>query len=133
MKYYNLRMPETTDTPIPAPAATTKTTETKHEVVHQPVDAKINRLIFYGLNFIESVLALRFVFKMLGANTNVPFTQILYGLSNALVFPFEGIFSDSRSGPYEFEPGTIIAMIVYLLIAFGLAKLVTILSQTAND
>lgn len=109
-----------------------KVIETKHEV-EKPIDAKINRIVFFGLNFIEAILALRFIFKMLGANTNIPFTQILYGLSGALVFPFEGIFTDSRSGPYEFEPGTIIAMIIYLLIAFGLAKLVTILSQTASE
>jgi len=44
------------------------------------------------------------------------------------VAPFRGIFQSSGSGNYVLEPESLIAIAIYILIAWGLVALIRILS-----
>jgi uncharacterized protein YggT (Ycf19 family) len=73
---------------------------------------------------LEVILALRFVFRLLGANQDNSFTQLLYHLSQVFVAPFNGIFHDQALGTRSvFELSTLIAMLVFALLAWGLVAL----------
>jgi uncharacterized protein YggT (Ycf19 family) len=73
---------------------------------------------------LEVILALRFVFRLLGASQNNSFTQFLYNLSQVFVAPFNGIFHDQALGTRSvFELSTLVAMLVYALLAWGLVAL----------
>ena len=88
------------------------------------------RLVRFALGFVEVLLGLRFVFKLFGANPLNIFAEVLYGLSWVLVLPFSGLFrGNAVPGAVTvsiFEPSTVVAMIVYALIAWGVGKWILI-------
>jgi len=91
---------------------------------------KSKNTIWYILSVIEVLLLLRFIFKLLGANTNSGFTIFLYSITNILTMPFSGIFNPIRSTGLVtssiFEPAIIIAMAIYALAAWGIIRLLWI-------
>lgn len=85
------------------------------------------RVIWYVAGVILSLLALRFVFALLGANAANGFVDFIYGVTGPLVSPFFGIFNyDFTEGVARFEAFTLVAMLIYALIAYGIAKLFTL-------
>jgi hypothetical protein len=89
--------------------------------------AQIRQIIWFVVGFLEVALALRLVFKLLGAGQTADFTQTVFGFTTPFVTPFFGIFPSGVAAGYEFEPATAVAMVVYLLAGLGLARLVRIL------
>jgi uncharacterized membrane protein len=83
----------------------------------------IARVLYFLLGVLEVILLLRFLFKLLGANAGNSFVIFLYNVSYFFVSPFNGIFNTPTIGNNVFEVATIIAMIVYALIAWGLVSL----------
>ncbi len=95
---------------------------------HQNVAA---RVIWYVAGVLITLLALRFALVLLGANASSGFVNFIYSASHPFVAPFFGVFSynNLRYGVSHFEVYTLLAIAVYALIAFGLARLVTITSR----
>jgi hypothetical protein len=88
------------------------------------------RVIYYIAGFIIALLALRLVLLLLAANQGAPFVDFVYGLSGIFAWPFYGIFIYQPSyGQSMFEISTVVAIIVYALIAMGLARLFTLTSR----
>jgi hypothetical protein len=103
---------------------------------YQEVNHSLKRIVYYILGIIEVLLAFRLVFKLLGANPVSPFVSGIYTLSNIFISPFIGIFRTASSRGVEtvsvLEPSTIVAMIVYALIAWGIVKLIEIIRASKN-
>lgn len=91
----------------------------------------VKRIIYYVLGVIEALLAIRFVFRLLGANPSSSFVSFIYTISQGLLVPFNAIFRSSVTNGIEtkavLEPSTMIAMVVYALIAWGFVKLIIIM------
>lgn len=84
----------------------------------------ITTVTYFILGVLEVILFLRLLFRLLGANTTNSFITFLYNLSHIFVGPFNGIFNDQTLGSAGvFEVSTIIAMLVYALIAWGIVSL----------
>jgi len=79
--------------------------------------------VYFVLGVVEVILLLRLIFRLLGANESSDFVMFLYNLSHIFVGPFNGIFNDQALGRSVFEISTLVAMIVYALIAWGLVSL----------
>jgi hypothetical protein len=91
------------------------------------------RIVYYIAGFIIALLALRLVLLLLAANQGAPFVDFVYGLSGIFAWPFYGIFSYQPSyGQSTFEISTVVAIIVYALIAMGIAKLFTLTSSRSD-
>lgn len=88
---------------------------------------KSRRIIYYVLGVKVVLLALRFLFMLLGANPRSGFTVFLYSLTGILIAPFAGIFNPvSAAGLVSrsvFDPATLIAMSIYALLDWGIVKL----------
>lgn len=85
-------------------------------------------IIYFLLGVMEVIMLLRFIFRLLGANPGSPFVSFLYQLSHVFVVPFNGIFNDQALGTRSvFEVSTLIAMLLYALIAWGLVSLVRVI------
>ncbi|TYQ18084.1 UNVERIFIED_CONTAM: hypothetical protein Cloal_0489 [Acetivibrio alkalicellulosi] len=86
--------------------------------------------IYYTLGVIEVLLAFRFMFKLLGANTLSGFVVFLYAITNIVIAPFSGIFdsfvTNGLAAQSVFEPATLIAMMIYAIAAWGLVRLIRI-------
>jgi len=81
------------------------------------------QIVWYILGVIEALLAFRFALKLFGANPAAGFTSFIYNVSQVFTFPFSSVFGTSRIEGSIFEWTTLLAMFVYLLIAWGIAKL----------
>lgn len=94
------------------------------------------RIVVVLAGLIEIVLGFRFVFKLLGANPSNVFVKGIYDITQVFVGVFEGIFSKAVTAGAEtkaiFEPGTVIAMIVIALIAWGVMKLMSQRSSSSE-
>ncbi len=89
----------------------------------------ITSLVYFLLGVLEIILLLRFIFRLLGANPYNSFIILLYSLSGIFVGPFNGIFNDQTlgRGGSVFELSTIVAMVVYALIGWGLVSLARVI------
>ena len=97
---------------------------------------KPRKVVYYILSVLEAFFAFRLIFKILGANPESTFVSIIYTISGAFLAPFTGIFRTASTKGIEtksvLEPSTIIAMIVYALIAYGIVRLIE-LYLTSKD
>jgi glucan phosphoethanolaminetransferase (alkaline phosphatase superfamily) len=90
-------------------------------------NSQSKRIIYYILGIIEVLLAFRLVFKILGANPASGFVSFIYTVTGIFLTPFNAIFRTASTQGIEtsavLEPSTIIAMVVYALIAWGIVEL----------
>lgn len=105
------------------------TTETKRVATSSQT---IEYLIYFAFGALEILLAFRLILKLLGASTSSTFVSFVYGLSGIFVLPFEGIFRRAVTQGIEtasiLEPSTLVALIVYAVLAWGIVKLTRIFS-----
>lgn len=89
-------------------------------------------LVYYITGLLEVLLAFRFVFKLLGANPSSGFVSFIYSLTGVFLAPFSGIFraatNEGAVTTSVFDPAILIAMVVYGLIGWGIAKLLYIVT-----
>jgi hypothetical protein len=82
------------------------------------------QVVWYILGVIEILLAFRFVLKLLGANPAAGFTSFIYNATYIFATPFLSVFRSSRIAEGSvFEWTTLLAMLVYAIVAWGLIKL----------
>lgn len=70
----------------------------------------VTRVVTLIFTVLEVLLLLRFLFRLLGANPSQPLIAALYGVTDPLVRPFEGIFS--------IPPGAAVDIAALLAIVF---------------
>lgn len=85
------------------------------------------RLVWFIGAVIAILLAFRFVLILLGASTANGFANFIYTVSHPFAAPFFGLFGYRQQyGEARFELSTLVAIVVYLLIAYGISRLLTI-------
>jgi hypothetical protein len=87
---------------------------------------RATQAVWYLLGLLEALLAFRFVLKFLGANPNAGFTQFIYGVTAPFASPFLNVFRISYVEGSVVEWTTLLAMLVYWLIAYAIIKLLLI-------
>jgi hypothetical protein len=89
-------------------------------------------LVYYIFGVLEILLAFRLVFKITGASMSSAFVGLIYGITGIFVAPFVGIFRSGFSQGIEttavLEPSTLVALVVYAVLAWGIVKLIRIFS-----
>jgi uncharacterized membrane protein len=88
---------------------------------------RLTQLIYWVFGLIEGLILIRLILKVLGANQAAGFAEFIYGITAPLVAPFMGLFNNQAYGQSVLELSSIVALIVYALVAWLLAKLVWIL------
>ena len=89
------------------------------------------QIIWFIVGLIETLLTFRVLLKILGANSSSGFVSLIYIVTDPLALPFSGIFGVTRApGGAYFEWSTLVAMLVYLLIAYGLVHLMQLMKPT---
>lgn len=94
-------------------------------------------IIYFIAGLFEIALGFRLVLKVMGANPGSGFVSFIYGFTQLLIMPFRGIFPTAVSSGIEvrsvFEPAVLVAMVVYATLAWGIVKLVAILSGQSSE
>lgn len=99
-----------------------------HEDEHTYGATIARRVILYLLDVLIVLLAFRFFLRLLAANPASPFVAFLYAVTEPFVFPFRGIFPEIASRGAVLEWAVVLAMVVYAVIAWGIVRLIWILS-----
>jgi len=89
------------------------------------------QIVGYILGILEALLAFRFVLKLLGANPGAGFTNFIYGVSYPFANPFLSVFRMTKVAGSIFEWTTLLAMIVYGLVAWAIVRLF-LMSKTVS-
>ena len=84
------------------------------------------QIVWYFLSFLEVLLSFRFVLKLMGANPEAGFTNFIYAITWPFTAPFLAVFSRTTVQGSIFEWTTLLAMLVYWLIAMAIIKLLLI-------
>jgi uncharacterized membrane protein len=87
---------------------------------------QINRIIWTVLSVLEILLGLRFILKLIGANPASGFTIFIYGFSGLFTGPFTSLLGSPSFEGSVLEITTLIAMVVYLLLFWIIARVVEI-------
>ncbi len=95
------------------------------------VATKFIELMYLLLIILESMLMLRFIFKLLGADPDNVFIKFLYESTMIFIFPFVGLFGTYSQNviavsKYQLEFTTLVAMGIYALITFLIVKVIDI-------
>jgi hypothetical protein len=88
---------------------------------------KATQLIWLGLGLLEALLALRIVLKLIGANAENGFAALLYSFTDLFLRPFVGLTGTPAAGGMVLEISSVIAMIVYALLAWVLERIVWVI------
>ncbi len=88
----------------------------------------VDRVIWLVAGLLTVILAFRFVLALLGANPENAFANFIYSLSSPLAAPFFGLFSydSTYTGVGRFEFFTLVAIAVYLVIAWLISRVITL-------
>jgi hypothetical protein len=81
------------------------------------------QIVWYILGIVEALLAIRFVLKLLGANAAAGFTSFIYTVTYPFAAPFLGVFRITRIEGSVFEWTTLLAMLIYWLLAIAIIRL----------
>ena len=90
-------------------------------------------LVYCFFGTLEVLLTFRLLLTLMGANYGGGFVRLIYGTTRLFILPFEGMFRRFTSQGVEttsiLEPSTLVAIIVYSILAFGIVKLIRISSK----
>ncbi len=81
------------------------------------------QIVWYFFGFLEILLLFRFSLKLLAANAYAGFTSFIYGVTHAFISPFVNVFHVTYIEGSVFEWTTVLAMLVYGIIAWGIIKI----------
>ena len=89
------------------------------------------QIVWYILGILEALLAFRFVLKLLGANPDAGFSHFIYSVTYLFAAPFLSVFNLTQVAGSSIEWTTLLAMLVYGLVAYGIVRLLLI-SKTVS-
>jgi uncharacterized protein YggT (Ycf19 family) len=88
---------------------------------------RATQVIWLCLGLLEAALGLRVLLKLMGANADNPFASLLYNVTGAFLAPFAGLTGTPAAGGMVLEVSTLIAMLVYALLAWVLERIVWVM------
>jgi hypothetical protein len=88
---------------------------------------KTTQWIWLVLGIVEIIIGLRVILLLIGANPASPFAAFIYNLSAFLLLPFAGLVGAPAMGGMVLEISSIIAMLVYALLAWGIDRIVWVI------
>ncbi len=93
--------------------------------------AKFSQFFWFIGHVIAVLLALRFIFLLLGANLT-GIVLFIYNITNVLVAPFRGIFPNVRTGESFFDTAALLAIIMYYLAILLIDRVILLFSKSTE-
>jgi uncharacterized protein YggT (Ycf19 family) len=88
---------------------------------------RITGLIQLAFVILNALIGLRFLLKLMAANPANPFAQLIYFITDPFLWIFQGITFTPTLGSIQIEFFSLIAIVVYTLIAWILTQLIWLL------
>lgn len=88
---------------------------------------KATQVVWLVFGILEVMILLRIALKALGANAASPIATFIYGFTDLFLWPFLGLTGTPTAGGMVLEISSLIAVVVYALIAYALAKIIWVI------
>ena len=85
--------------------------------------------VYLVFGVIEALIAIRIILKLLAANPNAGFTSLIYSVTQTFVALFQGVFPVAATHDSVLELSSVLAIIVYALLAYVIVRVLQILSR----
>jgi uncharacterized protein YggT (Ycf19 family) len=90
---------------------------------------RTRQIIYLAFGIIEVLIGIRVILKLLAANPDAGFTSLMYNVTQPFVALFESVFPSAQSQGSSLEVSSLLAILVYALLAFGIVRLVQIMAH----
>jgi len=116
--------------PAPAPAPEAAPAPARIERVSEEgrYNFRAAAAVGFIIGAIDIVIAARFLGKLFGASAQSAFVNLIYQVSGPMVAPFTGIFGDTGTKTNTFETASLVALVVYAVVGWGLVVLIRIVT-----
>jgi len=104
-----------------------QTTQKEPERERRIFTFKATQFIWLVFGILEALIALRIGLKLIGANPASPIAVFIYGFTSLFLFPFTGLTGTPAAGGMVLEISSMIAMVVYALIAWALERIIWVI------
>ncbi|HZQ49163.1 MAG TPA: YggT family protein [Candidatus Dormibacteraeota bacterium] len=118
-----IQQPAPASTPAPAPVAQSSSITEQGRY-----NFRAAAVVGFIVGVADILIAARFLGKLLGASSQSAFVSFIYQVSSPLVAPFKGIFGNAGSNSNSFETASLVAIVVYAVIGWGLVMLIRIIT-----
>jgi len=105
------------------PAAQDRKFRERQLTQRQIVLRKVTNFAWWFTGIVEGLIGLRIVLRMMAANPGNPFANFIYTVTNVFLWPFQTLVANPRSESVVLEVSSVIAMMVYLLLAWVFVEL----------
>ena len=85
---------------------------------------KATQLVWLLFGILETLIALRILLKLIGANPGSPIAVLIYGFTDLFLFPFAGLTVTPAAGGMILEISSLFAMLIYALIAWAVERVI---------
>ena len=125
-----IQQPAPTPAPAPGPAPGPAPAPVERvSVTEQPrYNFRLAAVVGFIVAVVDIFIAARFLGKLFGASAQSAFVNFIYQVSGPMVAPFTGIFGDTGSKTNTFETASLVAIVVYAVIGWGLIALIRIVT-----
>ena len=91
------------------------------------VSFKATQIILWFFSILETMIALRIVLKLIGANPESFIVSLIYCITSPFLIPFAGVIRSPATDGMVLEISSIFAIVIYALIAVAFEKLVWVI------
>jgi len=88
---------------------------------------KATQIILWCFSILETMIALRIVLKLIGANPGSFIVNLIYGITSPFLIPFAGVIRSPAADAMVLEISSIFAIVIYALIAVAFEKLIWVI------
>jgi uncharacterized protein YggT (Ycf19 family) len=88
---------------------------------------KISQFIWLGFGVLEGLIGLRILLKLIAANPQSPFANLIYEVTKPFLAPFVGLTPTPAANGVVLEIHSIVALFVYALISVLIERLIWII------
>lgn len=90
---------------------------------------RVCQIVYLVFGVIEVLIAIRFLLKLLAANPDAGFSSFMYGITEPFVAFFQGVFPTPVSRGSVLELSSVLAIIVYALLAYIIVRVIRIAAR----
>lgn len=90
---------------------------------------KAKQIVLLLVGTLEILIGLRLMFKLIGANPENPIVTVIYGITSLFLIPFTGLVDSPTADGMILETSSIVAIVIYALLAVAYKKLIWVISS----
>lgn len=88
---------------------------------------KVTQLVWLFFGILETLIVLRIMLKLIGANPASPIAALIYAFTDLFLFPFTGLTGTPSAGGMVLELPSFFAIVIYALIAWAIERTIWVI------